>query len=78
MRFANGINQFNFTSQFIGSNARQTGQHFEWNVDDMFIEFEEMNTKFSEQLKNFENRIPKALVKEWNNSKMQLETDSMK
>ena len=79
MRFANDIDQFNFTSQFIGRNVRQTRRHFELNIDDMFRGFDKMNTKFSEQLKNFENRIPKDLVKEeLNNSAIQLETDFMK
>ena len=64
MRFANDIDQFNFTSQFIGRNVRQTRRHFELNIDDMFRGFDKTNTKFSEQLKNFENRIPKDLVKE--------------
>ena len=79
MRFANDIDHFNFTSRFIGSNLSETRRHFELNVDDMFRGFDKMNTKFSEQLKNFENRIPKDLVKEeLNNSAIQLETDFMK
>ena len=72
MRFADGINQFNFTSQFIGSNVRQSRRYFERNFYDIFRGFNEMNTKFSEQLIIFENRIPKDLVKELNNSEIQL------
>ena len=70
MRFANDIDEFNFTSQFIGSNVRQTGRDFERNCDDMFTGFDEMNSKFSEQLKNFDNRISKDLVTELINSEM--------
>lgn len=78
MRFADGIDQFNFTSQFIDSNVRQPRRYFERNFYDMFRGFDEMNTKFSEQLIIFENRIPKDLVKELNNSEIQLEMDSVK
>jgi hypothetical protein len=63
MRFANNIDQSNFFSQFIGGNVRNKGRgrDFERNFDDTF---DEMKMEFSEQLKNFKNRIPKDLAKE--------------
>ena len=69
MSFPNDIDPYNFLRQFFGSSIRRKGRNFGWNFDDMFKEFDEMrnemNREFSEQLKNFENSVPKDLVKEY-------------
>ena len=69
MSFPNDIDPYNFLRQFFGSSIRRKGRNFGWNFDDMFKEFDEMrnemNREFSEQLKNFENNVPKDLVKEY-------------
>ena len=69
MSFPNDIDPYNFLRQFFGSSIRRKGRNFGWNFDDMFKELDEMrnemNREFSEQLKNFENSVPKDLVKEY-------------